>query len=88
MLLEMLVVELPRTIWIRSTQRFDCPPHTKGNTVEISWIKGEGEGVAVEEPVSEPASVEPTSEDEMPPKKNQNQNHNLSRCSSQGRSRS
>ena len=46
-------------------------PHTKGNTVEISWIKGEGEGVAVEEvatPVSEPAPTsEPASEDEMPP---------------------
>ena len=46
-------------------------PHKNDNTVEISWIKGEGEGIAVEEvasTVSEPAPTsEPASEDEMPP---------------------
>lgn len=40
-------------------------PHTNDNTVEISWIKGEGEGVAVEEVAA--STSEPASEDEMPP---------------------
>ena len=40
-------------------------PHKNDNTVEISWIKGEGEGVAVEEVAA--STSEPASEDEMPP---------------------